>query len=776
MIDDGLTPLPRHGRLTSDDRDAFLNREAEDPEDAEALQETERKRAIVELALKRFKICADAENAQRLREQEDLQFARGEITDQWPETIVRERQGGQGTDGRVTPSRPILVVNKLRQPLLQILNEARQARISIDIKPQSNATLEEAELRQDLIRSIEVRSKANQARLWALDRAMQCGRGFYRVVKEYANDGDFDLDLAITGILNQGSVYLDPFAQKPDYSDMEWALITSDLPESEYLARFPESSIADTANELSTIGDDIPGWIGPHTDGGERTIRVAEYFYVENDIRVLYNINGQVVYEDQLPEGFVPAPNCQRREVPNRKVKWCLINAKEVLEEQDWQGRYIPIVPVLGIEFNVDGNRCWKGLVSDSKDSQRMFNYMVSALCEAIGLAPRAPWLIAEGQIEGYENMWQQANTRNFPYLVYRNTDLEGKPAPPPQRNVAEPVIQAIVEALRDADANIKATTGRQDPSLGKLSGERSGKAINALRAAGEISTSNYLDNLAQISMPYEAEILLDLIPFVYDSEGRVMTLMGADGRTTREVMLNKPYETDAKGNIKQPSNALMGGFQRLLGKGPQTTLYDMNKGTFGVVVSVGKNLQTQREENVAMMQSFMDAAPQLAPQMVDLLFENVDSPMAKQVVERLRKLNPQIDPNKQDEGDIPPQVRQMIEQMKQAHDEAVGALQQQAAEYKQQLDTDAVKVQGELEKTRMETASRERVAVIQARAQLVKAEGADQTAKEIAFLNAEVSRIDTMVAHDHESRMGAMDRAAQIASLSNGPADGASA
>lgn len=767
-MDEPLTP--RHGVLNSDLRDAFYARAAEDDgEEKAALAEEERKRKIVELALKRYRICADAENAQRLREQEDLQFARGELEDQWPEVIVRDRQGGQGTDGRVTPARPILVVNKLRQPLLQVLNEARQARISIDIKPQSDATQEEADLRQDLIRSIEVKSKANQARLWALDRAIQCGRGFYRILKEYSNDGDFDQDLVIAPILNQGSVYLDPFAQKPDFSDMEWAIITTDLPESEYKLRFPDSNIADSANEMSTVGDDLPGWVMGNVDGGERTIRVAEYFYVENEIRTIYNLNGQIVPEEALPEGFVPAPNIQRREVPNRKVKWCLINAKEVLEEQEWDGRFIPVVPVLGMEFNVDGNRCWKGIVSDSKDSQRMFNYMVSALCEAIGLAPRAPWLIAEGQIEGYEGMWQQANTRNFPYLVYRNVDVEGKPVPLPQRNTAEPVIGAIVEALRDADMNIKATTGRQDPSLGKLSGERSGKAINALRAAGEISTSQYLDNLAQISMPYEAEILLDLIPFTYDSPGRVMTLLGQDGKTTRNVVLNAPFTTDQQGNVQVQQPGFFQGMRRMMGAGPQTTLYDMNKGTFGVVVSVGKAFQTQREENVAMMQSFMEAAPQLAPMFADLLFENVDSPMAKAVVERLRMLNPQIDPNKGNK-DVPPQLMQQIEQMHQAHQAQVQAMGAQLQEYKQQIDADTAKSNADIQKAMIDAQSRERVAVIQARAALMKQRMGDKADLDEAFLDAETRRIDTMVEHSHQADM------ANQAAKNQPPSDGASA
>ena len=42
--------------------------------------------------------------------------------------------------------------------------------------------------------------------------------------------------------------------------------------------------------------------------------------------------------------------------------------------------------------------------------------------------------LIAEGQDEGYEQMWEQANIRNFPALKYKTTTVAGQPVPPPQR------------------------------------------------------------------------------------------------------------------------------------------------------------------------------------------------------------------------------------------------------------------------------------------------------------------------------------------------------
>src|SRR5262245_58074473 len=95
---------------------------------------------------------------------------------------------------------------------------------------------------------------AAKSRARAREGAGKCGRGYYRVLKEYANDGDFDLDLVVAEIANQGSVYLDPYAGKQDGSDAEWGFITDDLPHQEFFRRFPKSKLSDPGI-LETIGN-----------------------------------------------------------------------------------------------------------------------------------------------------------------------------------------------------------------------------------------------------------------------------------------------------------------------------------------------------------------------------------------------------------------------------------------------------------------------------------------------------------------------------------------
>jgi hypothetical protein len=688
-------------------------------------EQSEREKAIVLEALERFAIVQSAESKQRARELEDLKFDRALPEDQWPTEIMKARQGGVGPDGKVTAARPCLTINRLGQPVQTVTNEARQARLGIEVKPKGNGANDEtAEVLQGMIRTIEVDSRAPVGRIWALERAAKCGRGAYRVLTEYANDGDHDLDIVIKRIKNQGTVYLDPYASEPDWSDGEWCIITEDIPKKQFKREFKHSKIAAmlddviAATELQSITDRAPGWV----DGD--TVRIAEYFYLEHESKTLVDLPEPLITEKgptkfledfppdaaELIKAQIARGEIDSRPVDIRKVKWCKITATEVLEEQEWPGRYIPVVPVIGREFNVDGEACYKGIISDSKDAQRSYNVMRSGQVEAVGLNTRAPWVVAEGQLEGYQAMWDQANTKNYSALVYKPTSHEGNLLPPPQRNTAEPAIQAISQAVREAEADIKATTGIFDPSLGNLtSRERSGKAIESLKEQGQLGTSNYLENLAMLSMHYEAKILLDLIPKIYHRKGRIVRLLGDDPADERQVMLNQPF-TEQGGQLQpaptQPPGMLgkmgaaIGG---MMGRPapPPPKHYDLAKGDYGVVVSVGRSFQRQRDANQATYQAVMEAVPEAAVNMLDLVFEEMDGPAAKKLAKRFKKLIPAAAEDGT-EG-LPPEAQAQIAQLQQQLQEAQAVAQQlqqeaaiETAKIQGQQQTEQIKLQGQ--------------------------------------------------------------------------------
>lgn len=712
-------------------------------------------------ALARFKFAADAEAEQRERELEALKFV--DHDEQWPADVKRAREGFQPGGGLPpVPARPCLTINKLRQPVIQTSNEARSARLSLQFAPKGNgASREVAEAFEDIARAVQADSRASLARQWAYDRAIKGGRGAYRILTEYANDGDFDLDITYKRILNQSSVYLDPSAQEPDWSDGEWAFVVEDVPLARFKRQFPKSKLTTAGDDepgiLESVGDEQPDWVQDGPEGTGKVIRVAEYFYVEYERTAIGRFVSPDGAErtlplDEAPEGVEPV---EKREVMARTVKWCKLTAYEILEDGEWPGRYIPIIPVIADESNINGERRWTGIVEPAMDAQRSYNYMRSAQVEGVGLAPRAPWIGTREQFEGYEAMWAQSNTRNLAYLMYNAArDGSGAALPQPTRSVVEPAIQAITLAAHEADSDIKATTGRFDPSLGNLSaGERSGRAIQALQKQAEQGSSGYLDNLANMSMVYEGKILRDLIPAIYSRPGRVIACIGADEQR-RSVMVGKPF-MPGKGGL--PEEVPEGT--------PGAKLLDLSAGEYSVAVTIGKSFTTRREESVAAMGQLAEAAPQMMPSIADLWVKNMDFPGAMQIADRLKKmLPPQLQEQEDGQPQIPPQVQAQMQQLAEMNKLLADELKAKT----EVIQRDLAKEAAETDRARMEIESKQAIAALNSQTQIelerLKQQGAAMAAQMSANVELERFRLEQLQAYNAQLMTQAHDAEMQQA------------
>ena len=722
------------------------------PKKAAPQSKAERWKTVHERAMKRWKLVSEAESDQREQELEDLKFARALPRDHWPEGIFEERtEGGTGMDGATTPQRPTLVIDKLDQPITSIVNEARKSRLAILIKPKGEgANQETAEVLQGLIRAIEVDSNAPAARIWAYDRAVKCGRGYYHLDVGYANDGDLDLDILYKMIPNQGCVYLDPFAAEPDRSDMKWAFLTGDYDKTEYPEKFgDEGVLALTGDELSSVNDKAPGWVT------EDAVRVANYYEVETAPAMLVQIGGRKFIVDppkgyRLPTDVQPLPPellgvqpNDAREVQLRRVVLYVLNGHEILSETPWNGRYIPIIPVFGKIYNVDGEMSYQGIVTKSKDAGRLYDATVSSAVEAAMTQTKAPYIAAAGQVERHKAMWDDSNTRNYAVLLYDPLEINGTLLPPPQRTQQEPALMGHAMLLQQADGDIKATTGRWEASLGQLNpSDRSGKAIQKLQQQAELGSSNYIDQFASISMFYEGKVLLDLIPVVYDRPGRVVRILGEEEGDERSVMLNAPFQETPQG--PQPAPEQPGIMQRAVGavRGmmggpppPKTQKYDLSRGRFAVVPSVGPSSQTQREENLNVLMSILETSPDVAPNILDLVAENMDGPMPKKLAQRLRAMNPNIP--KDENSDIPPEAQAIITQLEQQAQE----MQQQMAEMQQALATDQAKQQASIEIAKLESGVKERIEIAKAQAVIAKTRAEIQGEAERAQFDAQMAQ-----------------------------------
>jgi hypothetical protein len=419
---------------------------------------------------------------------------------------------------------------------------------------------------------------------------------------------------------------MDPLIQDPCGADAEWCFITEDLMKEEYERLYPNAAPLSSIMAQGIGDQDISQWIT------QDTIRIAEYFYIDHKEDTLYLYPGnQSVFkgspQDKTLRSMGLAP-IRERKVDRKRVMWMKTNGFEVLEEREWAGEWIPIVRVVGNEFQVDGRIFISGIVRNAKDAQRMYNYWTSQEAEMLALAPKAPFIGYGGQFEGYEFQWKTANTQNWPYLEVNPdvTDGAGAVLPLPQR-AAPPLPQTgLIQAKMGASEDIKTTTGQYDAALGQVSNERSGKAIMARERQSEIGTYHYVDNLAR-AVRYVTRQLVDLIPKIYDTQ-RIARIIGIDGETNM-VKIDPTQQEPVKKIVDQAGIVI-------------DKIYNPSVGRYDVVVTTGPSYMTKRQEAMDAMSQILQGNPALWAVAGDLFVKNMDWPGAQEMAARLRKT---IDP-----------------------------------------------------------------------------------------------------------------------------------
>jgi hypothetical protein len=602
---------------------------------------------LLSLARKRMELAIAALSESRGFELEDLKFLAGSPDNQWqwPSDVLSTRGTSQG---QTISARPCLTINKLPQHVQQVTNDQRQNRPSgktIPVNDEADNDL--AEVYTGIIRHIEYISDADVAYDTACSAQVITGEGYFRLLTDWIDEDSFEQEIRIGRIRNQFSVYMDPTIQDPCGSDAEWCFLTTDILKEEYERDFPDATPLSTLM-AGGIGDaGMSGWVN------ESTVRIAEYFYIEHEMveLCLYPSGpcekGSAIDLEARARGIKPI----RTRTSDRKVvKWCKINGFEVLEEQIWPGKWIPVIRVIGNEYEIEGKLHISGLIRNAKDPQRMYNYWSSQEAEMLALAPKAPFVGYGGQFEGYETQWKTANTIPWPYLEVNPDIVDGQGAPLPLPQRSQPVMaqSGLISAKMAASDDIKSVTGQYNSSMGATSNERSGKAILARERQADTGTYHYVDNLAR-AIRFSTRQIIDLIPKVLDTK-RIARIMGVDGEVDQVEI--DPEQPEAKKDIIDPDTGAV-----------IKSIFNPGVGKYDVCVITGPSYTTKRQEAAESMSALMQGNPELWAVAGDLLVKSMDWPGSEKLAERLRRT---IDPKLL--SDQPPpevlQAQQQIEAM----------------------------------------------------------------------------------------------------------------
>jgi hypothetical protein len=615
---------------------------------------------IIDEMRRRLKLARDAEGGNRADMIEDLRFSFGE---QWPAAmkIARQQEG-----------RPALTINKTDTFVRSVVNNMRASRPRIRVHPVSDgACVKKANVIEGLIRHIEVNSNADLAYDTAAEYQVRSGEGFWRVCSRYVADDSFDQELYIDRIRNPFTVYMDPSATMPDGSDADWCVITSSMKKEAFRKQYPRAKIADV--EDLGPGDDKAVW------ASAEEVVIAEYYRFEEVADTLCLLSSGVrMFKSRIDPAaleYLHVTIVHTRPTVRRQLKWSLCTALQELDKRDQPGKYIPVVRVVGAEMIDDGKVIRFGMVRQLKDPQRMYNYWRTQETEFVALAPLAPWLMAEGQDEGHEGEWQNANRKSYSRLVYKPVhDDEGSPLPPPQRLTPQQIPAASVNAAMAASEDLKAVAGMFDPALGAEGNETSGKMVQARQGQSDMSNYHFYDNLTR-AISHTGVILLDLIPHYYDTQ-RAIRILGIDG-VPQTVTINEK-QRDELGAIKQVLN-------------------DVTVGTYDVVMDTGPGYQTKRQENSDMLLGLLKTMPQVGQVAGDLVVRQMDFEAAQDVADRLAAANPIAMAEKKLPDDLPDEAKAYIAHLSGAVQQLQQALQQAELEKKYRMGVEQVRQQGKL-------------------------------------------------------------------------------
>lgn len=710
------------------------------PSEPVALSEQDREfaaiteEAIWEEMADRMQTASEAYSENRKRAKAAMLFREG---DQWDHDVITT----------ASEDNPELTINLTDAMVRRVINNIKQQRPRGKCHPVGDgADVEIAEVINGIGRHVETRSEASVAYDLAAEQSIVAGEGYFRMIAEYVDPKSFHKDLRILPIKNIFSVYMDPGAIMPSGADQNWCIITVKMKRQEYKRRYPNAKNVNF-NDLDRDRSRLE-W------EDKEEIRLAEYFRIREVSEKLYLIRGPggtefTMYHSELPrtDGKIVMDDVVRlfadrglridgeRDSTKRKVEWFRANGLVIVERQQLPGSYIPIFRVDGNVVDIDGRIRRRGMVEAMMDPQRMVNYGEVAKIKRLGLAPKAPWVAAEGQLDGHPE-WDDANLKPYSVLTYKPVVLETSsgalPLPPPARQPPAQIEAGFSEFVNGMRSNLMAVAGMpNEPGQDEKGVVVSGRAIKRRQWLSDQSHFQYYDNLTQ-AIAQAWRVMVEWIPH-YFSEERMQRVIGEDS-TPQMVPINRK-EIEQEGGITRIKN-------------------DLTVGKYDVVMDTGPGYETKREEgadNLLAMLGTPALAEIVAKVAPDLVFRSIDHPYMQELADRLMAANPEGLQKIMD--GLSGRAKSIVQSLANENQ----ALQQRLQALEQELKAGIAKANIEATTKRMDTAVRAHTSLsveeIRAGGKILDAHVAH---------GHEAQQLERQLVHDATQAASAADRAAQ--------------
>lgn len=590
---------------------------------------------LIELAVERFKLGLEATRDDFLECERVQDFIAG---NQWPDAIKTAREAA---------GRPCLTLDHLNQYVRHVVNSGLMKKRDIrTLSMSGDADDKVAEILAGMVRQITQLSTAKVAYETGLRHTCTVGFGYWRVRAqniprtggEPQPDGSVSppqSEIVVRKIKDPRMVILDPFCDYPDARDAKWGFVLTKFTKKEFDRTYPESKESGVKSWHMVDDTSVMPWIG------EGSIVVAEYFHFDD-------------------EGV---------------MNWAILVPDKVLAKGIHHGDVMPIIRVVGEEYENDGKERRRGMVNNSSmDSQRAYNYSSSAAIESVALAPLAPFVAEAGQIEQFIAEWADAHKTPRAVLRYKGVSISGVVVPPPQRSQPAGIPAGWQGIMTSLIQDQQMIMGLAQPSvLGSGAGAvQSGSGVEAVQAPGEINTFHFLEHW-EMSIEQTGRVIIAMIPSVYTSE-QVVKITGDDG-IIRTAKLNPGQDSP-----------VMDGLMDALNKVTEPS-YNVNIGRYDVAISTGPSSASKKLATGAAMTSMVTAYPELMRVAGDLIVGAMDIAGADVLAKRLKRMLPE-GVTEEDEG-LAVKLQQATEQNQ--------SLQSQVSDMEKILMAEKEKAQGRL-------------------------------------------------------------------------------
>jgi hypothetical protein len=493
----------------------------------------------------------------------------------------------EGDLGEQFDNRPKVEVNKIHLAVIRLFNEYRNNRMDADFVSKDGVDNSDlAEACDMLYRADEQDSCASEAYDNGFDEAVGGGMGAWRLRADYEDEEDEDNEsqrIKIEPIHDADQcVFFDLDAKRQDKSDARRCWVLTGMTRDAFKAEWEKEPVSFEKGSEPRAFD----WCTPDT------VYVAE-FYEKEKIKTTIDTWRHPVSEEErkVTESEYEDDESLRstledtgwelvksRKIKESRVRKYIMDGAEILEDCGLiAGKHIPIVPVYGKRWYVDGIERFMGAVRLAKDAQRLKNIQLSQLAFIAAMSPIEKPILMPEQVAGHELLWANDHTENNPFLLINpirddaGNMVVGSPIGYTKPPTLSPAMAALLQITEQDMSDI---LGNQQQGE-QMEANQSGKAVELIQNRIDKQSFIYLDNMGK-AVRRSGEIWLSMARELFTEAGRKMK--GVTKQNAAEsVELKRPALKDGAAVLEN----------------------DLSRAEFDVAVTVGPSSDTKRQATV---------------------------------------------------------------------------------------------------------------------------------------------------------------------------------